>query len=78
MDSSQTHIEMERQLVACVQESLAMYLYSNACFMCERLCAEFPHSEVSSKLESEVTLSCSGPTWRFVKDNVIEISCCQW
>lgn len=46
MDASQINFEMERQLVACVQDSLSMYLNSNANFMCERLCAEFPNSEV--------------------------------
>lgn len=34
--------EMEAQLVACVHESLALYLYENARFMAERLVAEFP------------------------------------
>ena len=38
--------EMENQLIACVQESLALYLYENARFMAERLVAEFPR-EVS-------------------------------
>ena len=42
--------EMESQLVACVQESLALYLYENARFMAERLVAEFP---------TEVRLSAS-------------------
>ena len=37
---------MEQQLVACVQESLALYLHDNARFMAERLLAEFP-SEAS-------------------------------
>lgn len=32
---------MEAQLVACVQESLALYLHDNARFMAERLLAEF-------------------------------------
>lgn len=39
--------EMEAQLVACVHESLALYLYENARFMAERLVAEFPR-EVKS------------------------------
>lgn len=33
---------MEAQLVASVQQSLGLYLYDNASFMCERLVAEFP------------------------------------
>lgn len=33
---------MESQLVACVKESLSLYLYSNAQFLAERLCAQFP------------------------------------
>ena len=37
---------MEQQLVACVQDSLALYLHDNARFMAERLQAEFP-SEAS-------------------------------
>ena len=37
---------MEAHLVACVKESLSLYLYSNAEFLAERLCAQFP-SKVS-------------------------------
>lgn len=33
---------MEAHLVACIQESLALYLHSNAQFLAERLCAQFP------------------------------------
>ena len=33
---------IERHMVACVNESLSLYLMSNARFMCERLVAEFP------------------------------------
>jgi hypothetical protein len=40
--------EMEAQLVHLVQESLAQYLHRNACFMCERLVADFP-TEVRSQ-----------------------------
>lgn len=36
---------MEEHLVAVVQQSLALYLHDNACFLCERLVAQFP-SEV--------------------------------
>ena len=36
---------VERHMIACVNESLSLYLMSNARFMCERLVAEFP-SEV--------------------------------
>ena len=36
---------LEAQLTACVQESLALYLFDNATFLGERLVAEFP-SEV--------------------------------
>ncbi len=38
---------VERHMVACVNESLSLYLMSNARFMCERLVAEFP-SEVTA------------------------------
>ncbi|GAB2222023.1 hypothetical protein Droror1_Dr00013220 [Drosera rotundifolia] len=40
---------MESILVECVQSSLRNFMYRNAIFMCERLCAEFP-SEVNSQL----------------------------
>jgi hypothetical protein len=33
---------MEAQMVACVVDSLRLYLHENARFMCERLVAEFP------------------------------------
>lgn len=33
---------LESHLVACVQEYLALYLFENAIFLCERLVAEFP------------------------------------
>lgn len=36
---------METLLTECVQNSLGHFMYHNAIFMCERLCAEFP-SEV--------------------------------
>ena len=36
---------MEEHMVACVQHSLSLYLFDNACFLCERLVAQFP-SEV--------------------------------
>ena len=36
---------VERHMIACVHESLSLYLLGNARFMCERLVAEFP-SEV--------------------------------
>ena len=42
---------MEQQLVACVQDSLALYLYENARFMAERLLAEF-HSEACPSSQS--------------------------
>ena len=38
---------MEAHLIACVQSSLGLYLFDNACFLCERLVAQFP-SEVST------------------------------
>lgn len=44
---------MEAMLVDCVNNSLRHFVYKNAIFMCERLCAEFP-SEVSP---SSFTLS---------------------
>ena len=40
---------IERHMIACVNESLSLYLMSNARFMCERLVAEFP-SEVKIPL----------------------------
>ncbi|KAG6668154.1 hypothetical protein I3843_01G142500 [Carya illinoinensis] len=40
---------MESILVECVQNSLRHYMYRNAIFMCERLCAEFP-SEMNLQL----------------------------
>lgn len=36
---------LEEHLVACVQQSLGLYLFDNASFLCERLVAQFP-SEV--------------------------------
>lgn len=38
---------MEACLYECVRASLRVYMYRNASFLCERLCAEFP-SEVSN------------------------------
>jgi hypothetical protein len=38
---------MEASLYECVCASLRVYMYRNATFLCERLCAEFP-SEVSA------------------------------
>ncbi|CAN7076986.1 unnamed protein product [Brassica oleracea var. botrytis] len=40
---------MEAMLVDCVRNSLSHFVYKNAIFMCERLCAEFP-SEVNLQL----------------------------
>ena len=40
---------LEAHLTACVQESLALYLFDNATFLGERLVAEFP-SEVGAPL----------------------------
>ncbi|XP_006297034.2 cell division cycle protein 27 homolog B [Capsella rubella] len=40
---------MEAMLVDCVHSSLRHFVYKNAIFMCERLCAEFP-SEVNLQL----------------------------
>lgn len=33
---------LESHLVACVQESLSLYMQENAIFLAERLVAEFP------------------------------------
>ena len=33
---------LEAELIACVHDSLRLYLHDNARFMCERLLAEFP------------------------------------
>ena len=35
-------LPLESHLVACVQEHLALFLFDNAIFLCERLVAEFP------------------------------------
>lgn len=40
---------MEAILIDCVQNSLRHFMYRNAIFICERLCAEFP-SEVNLQL----------------------------
>jgi anaphase-promoting complex subunit 3 len=40
--------DMEAHLVACIRESLSLYLYDNAQFLCERLVAAFP-TQVSCK-----------------------------
>ena len=44
-ESSGGERPLEAHLVACVQESLALYMHDNASFLAERLVAEFP-SEV--------------------------------
>ena len=38
-------LAVEQHMIACVHQSLSLYLMDNARFMCERLVAEFP-SEV--------------------------------
>lgn len=45
MASDTSEAAVERHMIACVNESLSLYLMGNARFMCERLVAEFP-SEV--------------------------------
>ncbi|XP_020526332.1 cell division cycle protein 27 homolog B isoform X2 [Amborella trichopoda] len=40
---------MEAVLVDCINTSLRLYMYRNATFLCERLCAEFP-SEINLQL----------------------------
>ncbi len=44
MGSGSAHLspEMEAHLVACIHESLSLYLHDNAQFLCERLVAAFP------------------------------------
>ena len=42
---------MEQHMIACVHESLGLYLMDNARFMAERLVAEYP-SQVRSRLSS--------------------------
>ncbi|BDA50167.1 Cell division cycle protein 27 homolog [Coccomyxa sp. Obi] len=37
--------DMEAHLVACIHESLSLYLYENAQFLCERLVAAFPKQD---------------------------------
>ena len=44
---------VESHMIACVNESLSLYLMSNARFMCERLVAEFP-SEVSLSSQTSI------------------------
>ena len=48
-------VAVECHMVACVNESLSLYLMSNARFMCERLVAEFP-SEVTASMTCRNTL----------------------
>lgn len=43
---------MEGQLIASIQENLAMYLLENAIFLGERLVADFP-SEVCFQLDTQ-------------------------
>lgn len=43
--NSKSKAAMEAILTDCVQSSLRHFIYPNAIFLCERLCAEFP-SEV--------------------------------
>lgn len=43
---------VERHMIACVNESLSLYLLSNARFMCERLVAEFPSEVENFQLNS--------------------------
>ena len=40
-----TKSPLEGQLVASIQENLALYLYDNAIFLAERLLAEFPSEQ---------------------------------
>lgn len=42
MGESQAAAPLESHLVACVQESLALYMHDNAIFLAERLVAGFP------------------------------------
>lgn len=41
MGSDPSYGEMEAHLVACIHESLSLYLYDNAQFLCERLVAAY-------------------------------------
>lgn len=43
---------MEAMLVDCVRNSLSHFVYKNAIFMCERLCAEFPSEVITSSFHS--------------------------
>ncbi|WCJ40847.1 hypothetical protein M5689_021747 [Euphorbia peplus] len=47
---------MEAILVKCIENSLNQFLFKNAIFLCERLCAEFP-SEVNLQLLARCYLS---------------------
>lgn len=44
---------MEAILIECVQNNLSHFMYRNAIFMCERLCAEFP-----SEMNMHLLASC--------------------
>ena len=61
---------LEEHLVACVQHSLGVYLFDNACFLCERLVAQFP-SEVRAV---RAGWRCSGEMQRRPQ---VQDSCCQ-
>ena len=52
MEGPSSAVALEQHLAACVQESLGLYLFDNACFLCERLVCEFP-SEVGFWARSE-------------------------
>lgn len=41
-NAAEPYSEMEGHFVACIQESLSLYLYENAQFLGERLVAAFP------------------------------------
>jgi len=50
MGSDPSYGDMEAHLVACIHESLSLYLYDNAQFLCERLVAAY-ESQVSILLD---------------------------
>ena len=54
---------MEQHMIACVHESLGLYLMENARFMAERLVAEYPSQVRSGLACARLTAACSAQTW---------------
>ena len=54
---------MEQHMIACVHESLGLYLMDNARFMAERLVAEYPSQVRSGSARARLTAAGSAETW---------------